>query len=111
MTLTDLFFVYGSELPSDVGYPMFGLVHILWLVAGALLIFLIALLYAKQKSSRGRRRLDIGIGSFFLFLIRQTSVCFLNSFLRIYIAIGRKHTNFKIYISIFYIETPVLWTV
>ena len=69
MTLTDLFFIYGSELPSDVGYPMFGLVHILWLVAGALLIFLIALLYAKQKSSRGRRRLDIGIGSFLLFLI------------------------------------------
>ncbi len=68
MNIFDLFFVYGSELPENVGFPMYGIAHILWLAVGVVLTVLLAILY-RRKSEKTRRRMDLWIGSFLLFCI------------------------------------------
>ncbi len=55
----EYFFTYGSELPSGVGFPMFGLAHFIWLAVGIVLTVLLAVWY---KKAGGTRKLDLIFG-------------------------------------------------
>ena len=66
--MLSLFFTYGSKLPPDVGFPMFGAAHILWLLTGTTAAVLLALLY-KRADDTARRRMDKAAGWFLTGLI------------------------------------------
>ncbi len=77
------FFTYGSELPADVGFPMFGTAHLVWLLLGAAATLFFALRY-RRSGGASRRRQDkaaacflvglIAVRSIYLILIRQMNV-------------------------------------
>ncbi len=71
--MLSLFFTYGSELPPDVGFAMFGPAHILWLLAGTAATVLLARLY-KRACEEERRRTDKTTGWFLVALIALRSV-------------------------------------
>lgn len=56
------FFIYGSELPENVGFSLFGLWHFLWLGILSAAAVCYVLRYAKKKESV-QRGWDIAIGS------------------------------------------------
>lgn len=66
----ELFFIYGTELPPDVGFEMFGPVHLLWIFAGTVLSAGLCLAYKKTKAKRGFDR-AVGAALLFLILIRE----------------------------------------
>lgn len=49
------FFTYETQLPNGVGFPLFGLRHILWLLGIALLCILFLKSYAKGDAKKRRR--------------------------------------------------------
>ena len=64
----EYFFIYGTELPADVGFPMFGTVHIIWLLEGTIAVVLLSILYSKI-GKRKQRHMDLVVGSVLLFLL------------------------------------------
>lgn len=65
MQMLKLFFVYGTELPDGVSFPMFGAVHLAWLAACAVVTAVLAVCY-KKANAKKRRRFDRGIGYFLM---------------------------------------------
>ena len=62
------FFTYGTDLPPDVGFPMFGAAHICCLIGCSLLAAAIIACY--KKSTAGcRRKLDKAAAWFLIFLM------------------------------------------
>ena len=66
--MLDYFFTYGSKLPPDVGFPMFGAAHILWLLIGTAATVLLSLKY-KKSPDEDRRLMDKLVGWFLVGLI------------------------------------------
>ena len=56
-----MFFLTDEQIPAGVGFPAFGLVHILWLLAGGLLCAGACLLYRRLPADK-RKTMLIGIG-------------------------------------------------
>ena len=49
--MLEYFFTYGSELPNDVGFPMFGAAHFIWLAIGIILTVLFLICYKKVNNA------------------------------------------------------------
>ena len=81
--MLDHFFTYGSKLPPDVGFPMFGAAHILWLLIGTAATVLLSLKY-KKSGEEARRKMDkvcawflvgyIWIRTYFLMVLDELTV-------------------------------------
>lgn len=62
------FFTYESELPSDIGFPLFGFAHIAWLLFAVVVTIIILSLY-KKVGEKKKRILECVAGCSMIFWI------------------------------------------
>ncbi len=70
MRVSDLryFFTYETSIPENIGFPLFGVLHLLWLVFLTFFCFLYVKQYAKRKAGT-RRRMECAVAFSLLILI------------------------------------------
>lgn len=69
------FFTVEAELPPDVGFPLFGRIHLAWLCTDLALTVLLCLLYRRLPAEqRGRARRSFGCCVLLLELLRAANL-------------------------------------
>lgn len=75
----EYFFTYSDDLPSGCGFELFGLTHVIWLIAVCVLVFIVLFLYDNlNEACREMTLKTAGAFLFFLIVIRIVVIVLLN---------------------------------
>ena len=76
-----MFFVNSENIPEGVGFPAFGLTHILWLLAGLAFCVTACVIYGKLSSDKRKRMLrTLGVYIFLQEMVKNLVLILLSEF-------------------------------